>query len=302
MTSDAKIGLLLGLVFIFAIAFLINGLPRFRSAGNNNELTENMVNSQNGTPGIAARERKVQELFSWEEQVKELPLEADQPPLEDDEDVRFEMPLPEDISVAQDVLLQDVSLRDTADEAPPTSPSAPEPVVPAPTVVETTEVKVPAPAKSVWPKTYVVADGDNLGDIAKKLYGPEQGNKQASVTRIFEVNRALLKSPHEIYVGQKLTIPAPPTSTDEQGTTDDSWSDRLFETVKSIGRKRPSTDRRTAEQSKHYVVKDGDSLWAIAAEQLGSGVRYKEIAKLNADILANDDTLIVGMRLKMPTQ
>lgn len=27
MTSDAKIGLLLGLVFIFVIAFIINGLP-----------------------------------------------------------------------------------------------------------------------------------------------------------------------------------------------------------------------------------------------------------------------------------
>ena len=30
MTSDAKIGLLLGLVFIFVIAFVINGLPNLR--------------------------------------------------------------------------------------------------------------------------------------------------------------------------------------------------------------------------------------------------------------------------------
>ena len=30
MTSDAKIGLLLGLVFIFVIAFIINGLPNLR--------------------------------------------------------------------------------------------------------------------------------------------------------------------------------------------------------------------------------------------------------------------------------
>ena len=30
MTSDAKIGLLLGLVFIFVIAFVINGLPSLR--------------------------------------------------------------------------------------------------------------------------------------------------------------------------------------------------------------------------------------------------------------------------------
>lgn len=36
MTSDAKIGLLLGLVFIFIIAFVINGLPRFQNSVDNN--------------------------------------------------------------------------------------------------------------------------------------------------------------------------------------------------------------------------------------------------------------------------
>ena len=46
MTSDAKIGLLLGLVFIFIIAFVINGVPNFYSDKNNNELTTTMFNSQ----------------------------------------------------------------------------------------------------------------------------------------------------------------------------------------------------------------------------------------------------------------
>ena len=39
MTSDAKIGLLLGLVFIFIIAFIINGLPKFGHNSNNNDST-----------------------------------------------------------------------------------------------------------------------------------------------------------------------------------------------------------------------------------------------------------------------
>ena len=46
MTSDAKVGLLLGLFFIFVIAFIINGLPRFRGETNTNELTT-MANSPN---------------------------------------------------------------------------------------------------------------------------------------------------------------------------------------------------------------------------------------------------------------
>ena len=39
MTSDAKIGLLLGLVFIFIIAFIINGLPGLSQDSHNNTLT-----------------------------------------------------------------------------------------------------------------------------------------------------------------------------------------------------------------------------------------------------------------------
>ena len=57
MTSDAKVGLLLGLVFIFIIAFLINGLPRFRSE-NNSELTTTMFNSQYDDFGLGGKERK----------------------------------------------------------------------------------------------------------------------------------------------------------------------------------------------------------------------------------------------------
>ncbi len=65
MGSDAKIGLLLGLVFIFIIAFIINGLPKFRSGANNSELTTNMVSYTNEPPGIADKERKVQESLDF---------------------------------------------------------------------------------------------------------------------------------------------------------------------------------------------------------------------------------------------
>jgi nucleoid-associated protein YgaU len=49
-------------------------------------------------------------------------------------------------------------------------------------------------------------------------------------------------------------------------------------------------------------VREGDNLWRIAAERFGDGSRYKEISKLNADILKDEDNLVVGMRLKLPTQ
>jgi hypothetical protein len=74
MTSDAKIGLLLGLVCIFIIAFVINGLPRFRNVVSSNELTTTMndiVGTENGAVGIGSNERNAPGVFDWEETVTE---------------------------------------------------------------------------------------------------------------------------------------------------------------------------------------------------------------------------------------
>jgi nucleoid-associated protein YgaU len=47
-------------------------------------------------------------------------------------------------------------------------------------------------------------------------------------------------------------------------------------------------------------VKEGDSLWKIANKLLGDGARYKDISRLNANILNDEDNLVVGMRLMIP--
>lgn len=302
MTSDAKIGLLLGLVFIFIIAFVINGLPRFRSATNGSELTTNMVSSQNDIHPIGSRERNAPGVFNWTEQSTEQTFQETQPPIEQKEDVRFKMQLPEDISVAKDT-----SIMDIADEAEPTVAEEVEPAPPAQITEEKVEKIVtqkPKSAKSVWPKFYVVSEDDSLGlvSIAKRFYGPEQGNKKINVDRIFEANRTLMKSPHEIYVGQKLTIPPPVDSQTETKETQSTFADSIFEKVKSIGIKHLSTNPEKTKQSAPYVVRDGDNLWHIAAEQLGNGNRYKEISELNANILKNEDDLTVGMLLRIPVQ
>ena len=52
-----------------------------------------------------------------------------------------------------------------------------------------------------------------------------------------------------------------------------------------------------ASASKTYTVKSGDSLWAIAAKQLGDGSRYKEIKSLNG---LTSDTIHPGQILKIP--
>lgn len=50
-----------------------------------------------------------------------------------------------------------------------------------------------------------------------------------------------------------------------------------------------------------YVIKDGDNLWKIAADQLGSGIRYKEILALNPG-LDEKKSLTVGSKIKLPAR
>jgi len=290
MTSDAKIGLLLGLVFIFIIAFVINGLPSFRNNTDNNELTTNMTSFDDKSLGIGNKERRAQEALNRAELLEKQPFGEVQTSVEDRQEIRSVIPLPQNTLVSKEAH-ETAGIKPGTAMVPPSSVSTKE-----------TEDKKPKPTKSTWPKLYVVKEGNNLATIAMKFYGSEQGNKRINVNRIFQANRKLLSSSDEIYVGQKIIIPPPSDLTRDEKKTDSVLSSTLFEKVKSIGKKYLSVDDGGAKQGRWYVVKEGDSLWKIATEHLGSGSRYTEISKLNAGILADEDSLTVGMRLKIPTR
>ena len=297
MTSDAKVGLLLGLIFIFIIAFVLNGLPRFRKAANNSELTTNMVNSQNDNLGIGTRERKAQEFVDYQGQYGGPAFEEVQASTESTEDVRYTMELPKNMYTEEDTSNEEIVEKEETISFNPF-----EPIVSASVVEEQPETVEPQPVRPAAPKFYVVSEGDSLSDIAKKFYGELEGNRLINVTRIFEANKNILNSPHEIVVGQKLVIPSLRISASETGS---SLSGSLFESVKSIGQRRLSTDSTKVSKSiqgGYYTVKEGDSLWRIAAEKLGNGGRYTEISKLNADVLEDEDDLFVGMRLRLPAR
>ena len=310
MASDTKIGLLLGLVFIFVIAFIIKGLPSFSRESNNSELTTDMFSSPNNPPALAIWERDV---INRTEDVEKGLFENTE--MEDDVEnvvlgdpnIRSVTPLsdipvaideespPADVEVEQDVnsvLVESVVVEQTNVDKPVVDKN----------VVEVTEVERPKPKESEWPKIHTVATDENLGTIAKKYYGPEEGNKRANVNRIFDANRRFLKSPDEIYVGQKLIIPALPGSAGAKDKVEDMLSKEAFKRVESIGKKLAESDRPKKVPNKLYIVCEGDNLWSIAAEKLGDSSRYGEIAKLNADIIEDEHSLPVGLSLKLPVQ
>ena len=280
MASDAKIGLLLGLVFIFIIALIINGLPSFREDGSNNQLTTNMVSLQNNPPAIAAKERGV---INLREAVGKKPTQVELPSA-GNQDILPTTAVPESALVVKET---------TAVEA----------IAAAAQAVAAKDESYKTDANgAIPPKIYVVNEGDSLAGIARKFYGSREGSKKINIARIFDVNRKLLKSPDEIRVGQKLIIPPLLASVPDKGKIVNVLSGTEFTKVESVGKRHLLANGRQAEQNSGYVVREGDSLWQIAAEQLGNGSRCSEIAELNAGVLDGEDNLSVGMCLKMPAR
>jgi nucleoid-associated protein YgaU len=291
MTSDAKVGLLLGLFFIFVIAFIINGLPRFRSDTNSNALTT-MANSPNDSY-IGSNERKARESFRRERPVrsKTRSVEEAKEATRDEGEVRYKRPLSRD-----SVAVKNEPVTTTKDKL--------RQVAPTPDVKRETKVNVP---KQVKPEIYIIQAGDNLAKIAQKFYGTERGNKTLNVKRIFEANRRLLKSPDDISIGQKLIIPL------LKDEAESVFTGGLFEKIKSTlsgTRSSAKTPTKTpakprpkppaARPTKNYIVRAGDSVWRIADKQLGDKERFREIIKLNA--LEDEDYLTVGQRLLIPVR
>lgn len=113
-----------------------------------------------------------------------------------------------------------------------------------------------------------IQKGDTLGAIARR-YG-------CTVSEIMAANSDLIKNPNRIYLGWQIKIPqkkAAGTGT----TTDITLSD---------GRKAAS-----------YIVKRGDSLWAIARK---NGCTVSEILALNKDLITNPGMILAGWELKVP--
>jgi nucleoid-associated protein YgaU len=155
-------------------------------------------------------------------------------------------------------------------------------------------------------KVYVVQQGDSISAIAKKVYGTQEGNKQKNIDAIFAANRKTLASIDSLQVGQKLIIPSIAGSTAASSSPANVLTNKNFTKVESVGQQHSTANTNkpaaTAKSGNVYVVKEGDSLWKIAASQLGDGNRYKDIVKLNSDILSSEDDIAVGMQLKMPAK
>jgi len=158
-----------------------------------------------------------------------------------------------------------------------------EPIVPAQVDgrnapnIESSQASVPA-----GPKEYRAESGDSVSRMAAKFMGsntPE--NRQA----IINANPSLQDDPDMVIVGKAYVIP---------GTADNNGSSE----VAVVNPSNSTTGRY------FYTVKEGDSLWRIANDQLGDPSDVDAIKSLNESVLKGDDhdVVIPGMKLQLPAK
>jgi nucleoid-associated protein YgaU len=276
MTTDAKIGLLLALVFIVAITFVINGFPAFLNKSNKEPDTAGYVNHyKEQQPALVGPSRNIAPALSHKPVITVI-TETPEINQNNPAETRYQALIP----AAQEAVKTTDAIDTNAVQK------------------ELVEIKPAEKSADQQPSvvTYVVCPGDSLAEIAKKMYGPENGKKLASVEKIYNANKDKLESIDKIAVGQKLVIP--PLENQTNALLKTGLFEKVSEKVSKITS--PQTAQAAKEQYRQYIVKESDSLWQIAEEQLGNGNRFSEIIQLNQSVLADPEKLAVGMKLKLP--
>jgi nucleoid-associated protein YgaU len=177
-----------------------------------------------------------------------------------------------------------------------------EPIVP---------VKPTAPAQgpvAVGPtKEYTAQAGDSLSRIASRVMG---ANTKANRDAIVKANAGLQKNPELIIEGHKYQIPetvktaaspaepapgAIPAEASARPAKAKTKAIPVTELVETLPASTPAPGG-----GNFYVVKENDTLWKIANEQLGSANAWRQIKDMNKDTLKGSDIVHVNMRLRLP--
>jgi nucleoid-associated protein YgaU len=147
-------------------------------------------------------------------------------------------------------------------------------------------LRPPAPPK-INGKEVKAEEGDTVSKLAGKYMG---GNTKANREAFIKANPSVTPDGHLVFAGRTYIIPS---------------ATAAAPTAVAKGQPAQHTAPTPAPLRAGivlYTVKDNDSLWKIASEQLGSGTRWEEIRDLNKDLLNGSEQVHANMRLKLPAK
>ncbi len=182
-----------------------------------------------------------------------------------------------------------------------------EPVGVAPRVARPAVQGKPAGVTSVKAaQQYQVEAGDSLGKIAAKFYGSSSKPYRDAIAN---ANPSLKADPNRVLAGVTYVIPAidsaaasapqqpaptavaPPLPTSPTPPTP----------LPAVARGSPANPA-AASVEHWYTVKERDTLWGIAKEQVGDSNAVAALKELNKDALKGGETVRVGMKLRLPAK
>jgi nucleoid-associated protein YgaU len=141
------------------------------------------------------------------------------------------------------------------------------------------------PAAVAGPSKYKAQPGDSVSRMAAKFLGSSSvENRQA----IVDANPSLQDDPDRVIVGRSYVIP---------GARQTAMAPSSAAAIPSPGKL-----GRTDGREYFYTVQDGDSLWQIANNELDDPSAVAAIKELNASLLKGKDTVIPGMKLRLPSK
>jgi nucleoid-associated protein YgaU len=277
MTRETKIGLLVGLIFIFAFGLIL---------GRRSQDTPD-ANAQ------VATSPPVYDVVPVLSPPRELAARASTPAVAEPNAPGLAPPVRTQTQFPDEWIHQPAALIDQS-----ASVQHPAPITPG-----ETPVIDPRPARPTAPqRVYVVESGDNLIKIAREVY-----NDGGKYKLIYEANRDQLPTQNSLKVGQELklpvldTTPGPaPVQIARRG--EPAVREMSAEQLRQYMQELPAAQSPRRAAHKQYTVQRGDSLTAIARRMLGddSPEAIKKLYEANKDKLSSPDDLRVGEVLVLP--
>jgi nucleoid-associated protein YgaU len=162
----------------------------------------------------------------------------------------------------------------------------------------TTPQTTPAPAPQIPLTRYDVKDGDTLYGISSKVYGQgmlwekvrDYNKDKLGSNGTIHKGVTLLLPPKDVLLGKPYTPPAAPATAG------------IVQTPSTLRTTDPTAAAKPTGDFKEYVVKDGDTLTAIARKQLNNARRINDIIDANKGTLSDPESLSVGMKLRIPAK
>jgi nucleoid-associated protein YgaU len=142
---------------------------------------------------------------------------------------------------------------------------------------------------------YTWKSGDTFATVAQRFYGDP--SRLATLKRLIEGRSDVLPGERVLIAVYDLDgAPAPALAAAPEKSIDK----KVAATPAKPEAPAEAPVAAASGTSRSHLVKDGESLWKIAKQELGSGARWNEIYTANRDVLSSPEALHTGQKLRIP--